>query len=533
MRPVAIWPAAGGILLFAGAASATIIHVPGDQPTIQYGILAAWDGDTVLVADGLYTGDGNRDIDFNGRNIVVMSENGPAVTIIDLQGSIEDPHRGFLFTHGEDTTAVLKGFTIRNGYAYGGWPESLGGAIYCSSSSPKIVENRITGNTACNSGGGIYCREGRAKIRDNAITENRSYGSGGGIYCRNYPPPAIERNTISDNVASGGGGVHCYQCWTTIKFNTITGNVATDGPGGGILNSSSALTVRENVISGNQATGGGGICCLDATNSSQIERNLIAQNVVSDGGGGVLCEYSAATIDGNTMAGNQAAFGAGISCERNAQISVANSILWADEAGTDPEIHVEEGASATVSYSAVAGGWVGVGNIGGDPLFVTGPEGEYYLSQTEAGQVQQSPCVNAADPASPSGDGTTRTDHVCDAWRLDMGFHYPGCIVGVADDYEVESVGASCRLAQNYPNPFGDATTIPYSVPGPGPVRVGIYDIRGALVRILASDVASAGWHRIIWDGRNRQGRKVSSGVYFCRLEAGEYRETRRMVVLR
>jgi len=502
--------------------------------TIQYGILAAWDGDTVLVADGVYTGDGNRDIDFYGKNIVVMSENGSAVTIIDLQGSMEDPHRGFFFTRGEDSTAVLKGFTITNGYAYGGWLESFGGAIYCYTSSPKIVENRITGNTACNSGGGIYCRQGRAKIRDNVITENRSYGAGGGIYCRNHPPPTMEGNAISDNVASWGGGVHCHQCGTTIKFNTITDNVATDGPGGGIVSYFSAPTITENTIVGNTAYGGGGIHCVALSSLTvSITDNLIAENVAVDRGGGVLSDYCKPTIDGNTITGNQAAFGGGISCQGNAIVTITNSILWADEAGADPEIHVEEGASVTVSYSAVAGGWVGVGNIDADPLFVMGPEGEYYLSQTEAGQVQQSPCVDAGDPASPLADGTTRTDHVCDAWRLDMGFHYSGCMTVVADDYEVERLGASYRLAQNYPNPFGDATTIPYSLAGPGPVRVGIYDIRGALVRMLTSGVASAGRHRIMWDGRNEQGRRVSSGIYFCRLEAGEFTDTKRMALLR
>ena len=82
----------GAILALAGLASAVTIHVPGDSATIQAGINGTMDSDTVLVADGTYTGDGNRDNDFGGRNIVVMSENGPEVTIIDCEG-----HRGFNF----------------------------------------------------------------------------------------------------------------------------------------------------------------------------------------------------------------------------------------------------------------------------------------------------------------------------------------------------------------------------------------------------------------------------------------------------
>ena len=74
--------------------NATTIHVPADQPTIQAGIDAAADGDTVLVADGTYTGDGNRDIDFGGKSIVLKSENGPVLTVIDCEGNPGKARRG-------------------------------------------------------------------------------------------------------------------------------------------------------------------------------------------------------------------------------------------------------------------------------------------------------------------------------------------------------------------------------------------------------------------------------------------------------
>lgn len=88
-------------------------------------------------------------------------------------------------------------------------------------------------------------------------------------------------------------------------------------------------------------------------------------------------------------------------------------------------------------------------------------------------------------------------------------------------------------LRQNRPNPFGGVTTISYAVPDRGRVSLAVYDIRGALVRELVSGAVSAGLHQVVWDGRDGRGRVVGSGVYFCRLEAGELRETRRMVLLR
>jgi len=99
------------ILVIAGSVQAATINVPGVYPTIQQGIDAARNGDTVLVADGTYRGIGNKDLDFLGKAITLKSENGPEYTIIDCEGS----GRGLLFHSGETSGSVVSGFTIENG----------------------------------------------------------------------------------------------------------------------------------------------------------------------------------------------------------------------------------------------------------------------------------------------------------------------------------------------------------------------------------------------------------------------------------
>jgi hypothetical protein len=106
-------------------------------------------------------------------------------------------------------------------------------------------------------------------------------------------------------------------------------------------------------------------------------------------------------------------------------------------------------------------------------------------------------------------------------------------LVQVSEDPD-ETPRPECHyLVQNYPNPFRTRTAITYALPDQQAVTLAIYDVRGALVRELVSGAVSAGSHRVTWDGRDGRGRPVGSGVYFCRLDAGEFTQTRRMVLLR
>ncbi len=90
------------------------------------------------------------------------------------------------------------------------------------------------------------------------------------------------------------------------------------------------------------------------------------------------------------------------------------------------------------------------------------------------------------------------------------------------------------RLGPNVPNPFNPQTTIAYDLPKQTTVSLRVFDVSGQLVRVLVDrEIATEGRHESIWNGRDETGRRVSSGTYFYRLEAGEYSETRRMALIK
>jgi hypothetical protein len=89
----------------------------------------------------------------------------------------------------------------------------------------------------------------------------------------------------------------------------------------------------------------------------------------------------------------------------------------------------------------------------------------------------------------------------------------------------------SFMLAQNFPNPFNPATTIRYAVPQTGFVTVRVYDVLGREITTLVQQEHSAGVYEVLWNGTDRVGKRVASGLYYYRMEAGPFTETRKMLL--
>jgi hypothetical protein len=93
--------------------------------------------------------------------------------------------------------------------------------------------------------------------------------------------------------------------------------------------------------------------------------------------------------------------------------------------------------------------------------------------------------------------------------------------------------GLVTRLEQNIPNPFNPSTRIEYQLAEDQFVSLEIFDLRGHRVQVLVHEQKSAGLHHAIWFGRDDGDRQVATGVYFYRLQAGQYRELKRMLLLK
>ena len=303
--------------------TAQIINVPGDQPTIQAGIDAAQNGDTVLVDDGTYL----ENINFKGKAITVASHflldgdtSHISATIIDgSQPSNPDSGSVVYFVSGEDTTSVICGFTITGGSGtYIPAEVRAGGGIFCWSnariSNNKIVNNSISSSSMISVGAGIAAGKGTPAdmtfviIENNYIcfntlnTQGAYLGAGGGIAfgCKGRITNNIISNNevTSQNVQAMGGGLSFQWAKSVIiTGNTISnnkliapGNFEWGGHGGGLFAFyGSNYIIKGNRIFSNEInvaykSNGAGVLLEHLTGEVLFENNEVFNNYKSSSG---------------------------------------------------------------------------------------------------------------------------------------------------------------------------------------------------------------------------------------------------------
>lgn len=449
---------------------AAILYVSSSSsyPTIQSGLDAASNGDIVLVASGTYY---ENIIWPDVQGIQLLSEAGPYYVRIDGDTAASV----IQITTGVDSTTVINGFTLRNGYADNGGavycvnsspmisnniinfnestdPAGGGGAIYCSNASPIITGNQMAYNTAAASGGAIYCESNSSpRIKDNifyvntcfyggaicvdessplvvgnSFNRNTADSTGGGMRVTNNSNPVITENVFFSNVnaafnAYGGGAITVdSNCAATITKNIIDENLAVYVAGAiGVYDG----IIADNVITNNEADYAGGIA-VGLYGTVTITGNTITDNYGRYGGGGIVCgAHSTSMIRDNVISNNTGEYaGGGIICDTSCTPTIRRNTISNNSApgffGQGAGIRCSDGAAPIIDSC------IFTGNTGDEAIYCTGgavPTIHYNeIENNPEGGVRNADgnvTVDAennwwGDPSGPSGSGPGSGDAV-------------------------------------------------------------------------------------------------------------------------
>ncbi len=460
------------LLLMTFSAGSTVINVPGTQATIQAGINAAVNGDTVLVEPGTYF----ENINFRGKNIVVTSRyyltQDPATinsTIINGSTPVDpDTASCVIIANYEDSTTVLQGFTITGG------------------TGTRWDDEHALGNRF-REGGGVLIQYAKPIIQNNIIRNNQAIN-------------------IVGAVGAGGGGIRMGDSNPTVINNIIMQNQGRYGPG--IVLNYSGGTFKNNIImlnTGGQNYGGGGAFWILSTSPVGpriIENNTIINNTTTSGCGGILCNGTIITIRNNIIRGNAST--------NSGQI--------------DPV-----GGTVTATYNNIQGGFAGAGNINLDPVYA---DSNYILSPSSpcVDKGDSSTIYNdLADPVNP----TLAKFPSRGGLRNDMGA-YGGPLTKILTNLLIgippigSELPAEFSLYQNYPNPFNPNTKITFDLPLNDHVTLKIYDAAGKEVSVLVNEFRQAGRYAV-----DLNLTQFSSGIYFYRLMSRNFSITKKMILVK
>ncbi len=237
-------------------------EVPLEYATLQAAIDVAVPGDTVRVAPGTYTGTGNRNLSTGGKNLVILSSGGPAVTVIDCQTAAP----GFLFVSGETAATKLSGFTIKNGR------HTTGAGILCIGSAPTLENLILMQNHGLTDGGGLACISASPTAIDLVIHHNTAADDGAGLFCAAGAAPSFQGCQLYDNSAANrGGALYCLASTPEFVASVLAFNSADNGGGAIWADQASLVTLTRSLAvfsfegGGLEAAGGAGFAasCSD------------------------------------------------------------------------------------------------------------------------------------------------------------------------------------------------------------------------------------------------------------------------------
>ncbi len=328
------------------------------------------------------------DIDQND----ITDPSGVVTTTTNIKG---DNAYHVVIGSGVTAAAVLDGFVITAGWAFGSTSEDRGGGgMYNESGSPRLANMVFSGNYAWLSGGGMYNLNASNPTLVNVVFAGNSASSGGGMYNASSNPVLTDVVFAGNSATSGGGIFNLNASGPRLTLVTFFGNSAYYG--GGMYNNASSPALTNVRFATNTATNNGAGLYNSNTSSPTLTNVIFVGNTASNNGGGLYNSSSSAILTNVTFSGNDARMGGGL-YNWSGAVTLANCILWGDQPAEIAEV---SSSTINATYSDIqrdSGVYGGVGNINADPRFVDAAGGNLRLQR-------DSPAIDAGNNAAvPAG----------------------------------------------------------------------------------------------------------------------------------
>lgn len=495
----------------------------GDYPTIQAALASGkvTSGVTIELAEGVFVGAGNRDVDFLGKAVLLRSRSGdPSECILDIEG-FASPGRGLLLRSGEGPGTEISGITFRNGRILGSGFEG-GAGVLIEAPAPENRPHVRIANCRFEDNVGVYGAALQAwqpawlEVVDCVFEGNGATVVGGATHFVACDSARVERCTFGANGATSLGGAVSILLGTPEFVDCAFLGNSSKGGGAVLIDNGATPQFTRCWFAENDADdwGGGAIYCYPGDGGAAFDDCGFFRNTATSEGGAVWTRLAAPVFRGCSFSENGAPWGGTISNEYGSP-HFTRSILAFGDGGAAVGNEGSEWPSFSCSdiYGNAGGDWTG------GIAVLEGVDGNFSWNPVFCGQFDAPLALHAGSPCLPGNHPDGADCGLIGAYGIGCG------PVDVPEGGPVLPRELTLRLAR--PNPVRGSLAFVLALPAPTAVSFALVDVSGRVVRRLHEGLLSAGVHEVTApvDG-------IEGGVYFARLVAGDEFRAQKVVLI-